>query len=969
MVDFKSAFTDLSKGVNLRAASGVIAGAAESLVRAGMVREGIELLISAAELIPFGAIADEIKEKTLDKAKDWVEDKLLDTEVGKALTKKIEDIGEGIKDTFFPSDPDEEAKDAKKKAAEAQKKADEAAEKAVEAQKKADALKAKSSPPPAPPKTPAAPPTPPLPAASSPAAPPPVAPKPAPVAAVVAPAPAPAPSRPASPTLFRGSSTPSLEERIQAMQVDEREVQLSCTGLKGTPHELLFRSMEGTEGMNTLFEYKLELLSRSPNVPMDKVLGSYMTVSLEKPLPAKVPAERRYFNGYVAAFHFVGIEGELCLYRAVLRPRLWLLTRNQDCRVWQGVSVPDVVQEILKDYHISLDEENKQLSGEQFGGMYKAREYCVQYNETDFEFISRLLEEEGIHYYFHHLDGEHKLVLADGIIGHKPVPGYEEIPFHLPDRRTDRDVEAVTAWSVHQNVETGDAAVADFTYAPWPEPLIAVRPSEIKLAYDPPGHFSRYHYPDLVAKWQEHDVSAADALAKLRAEEIHAQWEVALAKGNARGVQVGCTFALTGHPADKFGDHDHLVISTAIEVHSGEYASVGAATHETTYICRFTALDARNAYRPQRATTKPKITGPQNAIITGPPGVEIYTDPDGLGRVLVQFPWDRYGNPDKANTSCWVRVSTPWAGSGFGGVQIPRVGEEVLVDFMDGDPDRPVIVGRLYNGKNKPPYKLPDNATQSGMKTHSSPNGGPNNFNEIRFEDRKGKEELHVQAERNHTVFVKHDQAITVGHNRSVTVHKNEDIAIKEERKTTVTKKDEQYYLDTRSIEVKKTDTLDVVELRTENLHGGRQATVEVDDNLYVKDATRTVSIDKQLNVSAQEHIGLTQKGNMMMIKDAVTIKSVGDIVVTNDACTITMGKDGSMKLEGKQQVRIKSGAASITLTPDGSVTITGPLGTKMESGTNAVALSPAGVDVKGAVVNVSGLGSVTLMGPVIKVG
>ena len=963
MVDFKSAFQDLSNGVNLRAASAAIMGEAEGLVRLGMVKEAVEILVSLVQVIPFGAVATEIKEKALDKAKDWVQDKLLDTEAGKAVSKEIEDLAEGLKDTFFPSDPQEEAKETAKKAAEAQKKADEAAEKATAAQKKADALKDKSDAAPAAPKAPAAP------AAAKPdvKAPPVAAAEPA--AAPAEMASAPPPSRPASPTTFRPNTKPSLEERIMSVQVDERQVQLSCPALKGTPHELLFRSMNGKEGFNALFEYQLDLLSPSPNVPMEKVLGSYMTVSLEQPLPVKVPSERRYFNGYVASFQFIGLEGEFSVYRAILRPRLWLLTRNQDCRVWQGVSVPDVVQEILKAYQISIDEDHKQLTGEQFRGVYKAREYCVQYNETDFDFISRLLEEEGIHYYFRHVDGEHKLVLADGLIGHKAVPGYDLIPFRAANRRTDRDVEAVTTWSVYQNVETGEAAVADFTYAPWPQPIVSVRPSEIELKYDKPGHFARFHYPDLLAKWQEPDASVADALAKLRAEEMHAQWELALGHSDARGLCVGCTFALTGHPRDDFGKHDYLVTATVFELNGGEYASTSDVAQKTTYSCRFTALNAQNAYRPQRTTPKPKTTGPQSAIVTGPSGVEIYTDPDGLGRVLVQFPWDRYGDASKAKTSCWVRVSTPWAGGGFGGVQIPRVGEEVLVDFMDGDPDRPVIVGRLYNGKNKPPYKLPDNATQSGMKTRSSPDGSPSNYNEIRFEDRKGKEELHVQAERNHTVFVKKDQSILVGNNRNVTVHKNEEIAIKEERKTTVTKKDEQFYLDTRSIEVKKTDTLDVVELRTENLHGGRQTTVEIDDNLYVKDATRTVSIDKQLNVSAQEHIGLTQQGNMMLIKDAVTIKSVGDIIVTNDACTITMGKDGSMKMEGKQQVRIKSGAASITLTPDGSVTITGPLGTKMESGANAVALSPAGVDVKGAMVNVSGLGSVTIMGPVIKVG
>ncbi|MDX2022037.1 MAG: type VI secretion system tip protein TssI/VgrG [Deltaproteobacteria bacterium] len=729
------------------------------------------------------------------------------------------------------------------------------------------------------------------------------------------------------------------------MFMDERQVSVDSALPSGM---FQLRSFTGHEALSRPFRYVVELRSERDHIAAEQLLGTPMTVNLE--LSA---LENRQFTGFVTSFAALGRQGRYAAYRVVLEPWLSLMKLISNCRIIQDQAVPDIFVEVTKDLGIPVTTEMK------LGG-YPTRPYVVQYRETNFDFVSRLLEEEGIYYHFVHKDGQHNIKLVDGVAKHETIPGYESIPYYPPSTHARRDEDHISSWDSNHTMVPGKAALNDFDYQYKEVALEKASTSPLGHAND---HFEHFDYPGGYVTGVDGQQAVVVTLERLQVERNLVKFV-----SNARGLGVGALFSVRGLAAVNETEQ-FLVLEASYKIESDALESSGEAASGMTFQGHFTAMSSKHEFRPERKISKPRMYGPHSAIVTGPPGVEIYTDPEGLGRVLVQFHWDRYGDSSKQNTSCWVRVSTPWAGAGFGGVQIPRVGEEVLVDFLDGDADRPVIVGRLYNGQNKPPYKLPDNATQSGIKTRSSPKGHADNFNEIRFEDRKGKEELHVQAERNHTVFVKHDQSITVGANRSVSVGKNETIAIQHERKTTVTKKDEQFYLDTRSIEVKKTDTLDVVELRTENFHGGRKVTVEKDDSEYVKDATQTVTIDKQFNLSAKEHIGLTQGGNSMMVKDSVTIKSVGDIVLTNGGCTITMGKDGSMTLNGKAQVKLKSGASSITMTPDGSVTIDGPLGVKMQTGTNSVVLSPAGADVKGAVVNVTGMGNVTVMAPIIKVG
>ncbi len=490
----------------------------------------------------------------------------------------------------------------------------------------------------------------------------------------------------------------------------ERQVKVICPELEKTQFELLFRSMSGTDGLSELFEYRVELLSTSPNVPMEKVLGYPMTLSLELPLPVKTPPAQRFCNGYVSSFHFIGLEGEFAVYGAVLRPQMWLLTRNQDCRIWEDKSVLDVVKSVFDGYGFQCDTQTF-ITAER-GEDYKRREYCVQYNETDFNFVSRLLEEEGIHYFFEHLDGKHKVILADSLMGHVPTEGYETIPFSLPDRRTDRDVEAITSWSVHQSVEADHCGVGDFDFTdPRLEKVSGFGTSQVDRKHPRAGHFERYQYPEPIVKMTGYGAKMAEALAKVRAQEIHAQWELIEGTCNARGLTVGAGFGISGHPREEYNKPGFLMVHAEFNLHSGDYRSSADATKALTYSCNFRAINAQNTFRPRRITSKPFIPGPQSAIVIGPSGAPTHTDK--FGRVKVAFPWTRPETKGKPSPSCWVRVSQVWAGQGWGSMQIPHVGHEVLVSFLDGDPDRPIVTGRVYNGQNSPWQKLPDHDTRS----------------------------------------------------------------------------------------------------------------------------------------------------------------------------------------------------------------------------------------------------------------
>lgn len=503
------------------------------------------------------------------------------------------------------------------------------------------------------------------------------------------------------------------------------------------PDILAVRSIAVQEQLSRLFQIEAELSSEDGTVDFDKVVGQNTTIRLQ--IGQK---ETRYFNGYVSRFVQVANQGGYAHYRATIVPWLWFLTRTADCRIFQQKTVPEIIEEVFKahgfnDYQLKLS------------GTYEKKDYSVQYRETDFNFVSRLMEQEGIYYFFEHENGKHILVLADSASAHKPFKGYEEIIFHELEKGAPTR-EVITDWVVEKEVQPVAYALNDFNFE---KPKASLLSNSNVTRQHGAANFEIYDYP---GEYAEH--GDGDRLAKIRIEELQTQFETLRGQASARGVAAGHSFKLKNHPR-KDQNREYLVTSVTLHAEAGEYASGGGSGEF--FSCNFTVIDLQQAFRAARLTPKPIVQGPQTAIVVGPKGEEIHTDK--YGRVKVQFHWDRYGKADE-NSSCWIRVAQGWAGKKWGVIYLPRISQEVVVEFLEGDPDRPLITGSVYNDEQKVPYDLPAEKTKSAIKSNSSKGGV--GFNEIRFEDNKGKEQIFIHAEHNMDVRVKNSSKERVIGNR-----------------------------------------------------------------------------------------------------------------------------------------------------------------------------------------------------------
>jgi len=513
---------------------------------------------------------------------------------------------------------------------------------------------------------------------------------------------------------------------------------------------LLFYRMRGTEKLGELFEYEIDMLSENAAIDQDKMLGENVTVGIKLP-----EGGWRYLNGYVARFGQYELINGFAAYRATLRPWLWFLTRAANCRIFQNLNVPAIVKQVFSDQGFN-DIKEKLI------GRYAEREYCVQYRETDFNFVSRLMEEEGIYFYFTHENGQHHLVLADSPSAHDKFPSYERIPYHPEQSSTDKTrADHIHEWTFGRVVQPGAQVLTDYDFKK-PKANLLVK-SSTNLPHAHSG-YERFDYPGRYV-----EIGNGEHLARSRMEERNTRHESFEGHCNARGLGVGQLFTLDKHPSTA-QNRDYLVTSAEYRLKLDDYiASKTAMVNEgEMFQCRFTAIDATHTYRPQYKAQKTFVHGPQTAVVVGPAGEEIYTD--SYGRVKVQFHWDRYGQRDE-NSSCWIRVAQPWAGKNWGVIALPRIGQEVVVDFLEGDPDRPLITGSVYNNNQMPPYTLPANKTQTGIKSRSSKDGTPANFNELRFEDQKGQEHIYFHAEKDLDMIVEHDRREWVQHDRHLRVN------------------------------------------------------------------------------------------------------------------------------------------------------------------------------------------------------
>jgi type VI secretion system secreted protein VgrG len=700
--------------------------------------------------------------------------------------------------------------------------------------------------------------------------------------------------------------------------------------------DLLFRELRGREELGRPSAFELSALSTRADIKPSDLLGKSITVKLEL-----VKGGFRYFNGYVTRFSQGTILGKYYEYQMTVNAWLWFLTRTSDCKIFQEKTAPEIIKEVFGDHKMAIFEDA-------LSGSYAKREYTVQYRETDFAFLTRIMEEEGIYYYFEHKDGKHTLKLVDSESGHKKLENKASIAYYPPGQALHGNEEYIQSFRQAQRIEPGTVATRSFDFAN-PKADLGVK-AQNKQQHDS----ADYEIYDFQGDYIKAD--NGEHLAQVRVDEYHTEFELAEAETNVRDIAVGRLFSLTNAPR-KDQEKDYLIVSAEWELRNNTYEA--SVNEDAAYSCLMTVLQSKQQFRPARSTPRPTMGGPQTAVVVGPSGEEIYTDK--YGRVKVQFHWDRYGKKNE-NSSCWMRVSSPWAGANWGGVAIPRMGQEVVVDFLEGDPDQPLIVGRLYNADQMPPYALPGNMTQTGIKTRSSKGGGAANFNEIRFEDKKGLEQVFLHAEKNQDIEVENDETHWVGHDRQKTVDHDEFTTIKANRTETVGADEKITVSGNRNRTVAQNEIVSVGLTRTHSVGvnemisvgaarevtvGGAQAVTVgaaqtetvggTQSETYGKNLTTSVGSDRSITVKNNDSTEVGKDQSLKVAKNRSTeigenetrkvgknlkIEAGDEVVITCGDASITMKKDGTIILKGKD-ISL-DGSGDINSKASGNITLKG---------------------------------------------
>ncbi len=501
--------------------------------------------------------------------------------------------------------------------------------------------------------------------------------------------------------------------------------------------KLYLKSFHGQEECSRLFHYTLELFSDDTWIEPKAIVGQNITVVLKYPDDSE-----RFFNGVVSRFVYQGTGDRYSLYRAEMVPALWLLTRTADCQIFQDLTIPDILEKVFDEHGLSGYKLNLTKS-------YPTREYCVQYRETAFNFVSRLMEQYGLFYFFRHDEQQHILVVGDDISVYEDCQE-KELTFR-------RDIaghfDLITGWEHQFEYRPGKWAHTDYNFETPKLDLKADAQTTVDLEKN--KDYEIFDYPGEYAKKDE-----GDAIVQVRMEEDEVPHEVVAGTSVCRSFTPGGKFQVKEHVSDEESGKNYVIASVSHSATSSDYATGGAPVGAT-YSNRFTCVPDTVPLRPARITPKPVVQGAQTAVVVGPPGEEIW--PDKYGRVKVQFFWDRYGKKDD-KSSCWIRCMQPAAGRQWGGMSVPRIGQEVVVSYLEGDPDRPLITGLVYNADQMPAYPLPDEKTKTYLKTNSSKGG--EGHNEIRIEDKKGDEQIYIHAERDMECRVNNDSLERIYGNR-----------------------------------------------------------------------------------------------------------------------------------------------------------------------------------------------------------
>lgn len=618
--------------------------------------------------------------------------------------------------------------------------------------------------------------------------------------------------------------------------------------------KLVATGLTGTEYLSAPFEFVLNAVATADGLDPAKVSGKSVTATL-----IDGDGKNRFINGLATRVAITGKQWSLDL-----RPWLWMLTLGSDNRIFQNKTVPEILKAVFDGAGFS-DYSDKLTAS------YAAREYCVQYNETNFAFVHRLMEEEGIWYRFEHADGKHTLVLGDDASAHVACSEVSSAKFlELPAEKNWLENNRVESATIELSVVTGKYQTDDFNFE---------SPStELKTQVRGAGSDQQvYAYPGGYAK-----KDAGESFASKRLQALEAQTKILTAKSDVRHFAAGCKFALTGHP-DTALNIDWVLTEVRHDAAPSQYANV------------FAAIPADVAFRPLPHTPKPHIAGSQTAIVTGKAGEEIWTDK--YGRIKVQFHWDQLGKKDE-NTTCWIRVAQSWAGKSWGAWTLPRIGQEVVVSFLDGDPDRPLVTGCVYNGDNSLPYALPDSQTRTTLKSNSSKNGA--GYNEIRFEDKTDAEEIFVHARKDLNIEAeKGNRAVTVMEgNDSLTVSKGN-------RATTISEGNETHAVSkgTREITVKGNEThTDEADYSHEvkgnyTLKVTGDLTIQVSGKIAIQ-SSADVTVKAGTSLTAQSGTGLAAKaGTSATLQGGTTVEVKGAASGTVDGGGMLTVKAGMVKI------------------------------------------------------------------------
>ncbi|MFN8587445.1 MAG: type VI secretion system tip protein TssI/VgrG [Candidatus Eisenbacteria bacterium] len=699
----------------------------------------------------------------------------------------------------------------------------------------------------------------------------------------------------------------------------------------GVSEPLDVTAFSGTEGLSQPYRFEVELATTGADLAFDDFLGKPALLSIE------TSGDTRWFHGIVSEFEEKHHGPQRSNWTAVIVPRLWTLGLRRDCCIYQDANGPDVIKKVLQEAGWAEDEDFCFRLQEE----YAVREYCVQYRETDLAFVSRLMEEDGIYYYFEHGESGHKMVISDHTGGYADISGDVEVRYREGDEGMQAEHEQIRRASYSRSLRPGKYTLTDYNFKKSAVDLESMAEASAEADYE---------YYDFPGRYEDTDHGAGRS--NVRMQSLRAERDLLDGETNCRRFASGHKFKMIEHPSDAL-NKEYVLVRVEHEgtqrQAAGADAMGGGDEDPHMYTAEFEAIPSEVLWRPPAVTPRALVEGPQTAVVTGPAGEEIHCDE--FGRVKVQFHWDRLGqNDDKS--SCWIRVSQPWSGQAYGGMIIPRIGNEVVVSFLEGDPDLPLITGHVYNSDRSYGYTLPNDKTRTSLKTYSSPGGS--GFNELRFEDAAGSEEIYLHGHKDWNIEVGNDRTQTIGHDSTHEVGNDE--------KQKVTRD--------RTREVGRNETVTVTGDQSITVQGGRTVGVTKDDSLKV-DGARTVNITgaDTLNVKGDRTTSVSGKHDVSVAGDeSVGVKGNQEIAVDGNRSETVKG-DASQTTDGNHSGSVK-GNVSLKVDGDWSVDVKGKIGIKggdeivIECGSAKITLKKSGdVKIEGAKVDVKASGNLTLKG------